>query len=248
MGTLETVRALLFDIDGTLLDTLQLIIQALDHTYRKHLGITLPVEELRRLIGLPLAVQMRYLDEYASQPVNHALMEADERAYYESNKHLERVIPEAVQAVQQARQKGFKVALVTSKNRAEIAALLPRLALHEMVDTIVLADDVEHPKPAPDSVLKALERLQVKAEEALFIGDTVFDLTCGRMAGVKVAAVGWGAHLKQDLLAAQPDYYFETPADLLHWIAELPDLNQDGTSQKEGFRTMASIDHGKSNS
>jgi phosphoglycolate phosphatase-like HAD superfamily hydrolase len=60
MGKPEPLCAVLFDIDGTLIDTVDLIVQALDYTYRKHLGVALPRAEIRRLIGLPLSVQMRY--------------------------------------------------------------------------------------------------------------------------------------------------------------------------------------------
>jgi hypothetical protein len=74
---------------------------------------------------------------------------------------------------------------------------------------------------------------------AIYIGDTVFDLSCGRAAGVQVAAVAWGAHLPEDLRAAQPDYYFETPADLLEWIEQLPVIENHAKAKKDDFRTYA---------
>jgi len=236
MGQATALRALLMDIDGTLIDTVELITQALNYTYRKHLGIELPKEELRRLIGLPLKTQMHYLDERIAHPVDHEAMERDEMDYYERHRHMERVLPEVVEAVREANRRGYRVALVTSKNRMELRSVLPRLNLDAVVETIVSADDSPRPKPAPDPVLTALQRLQVPAEEAIFIGDTVFDITCGRAAGVWVGAVGWGAHLPEDLKAAQPDYYFETPDDLLRWVRQLPARNRDGKAQKDAFR------------
>lgn len=235
MERIGALRAILFDIDGTLIDTVELITQALNYTYRKHLGIELPKEELRRLIGLPLKAQMHYLDERVGHPINHEAMEADEMDYYERHRHLERVLPEVVEAVREAHRRGYRTALVTSKNRMELKSVLPRLNLDTVVDAIISADDSPRPKPAPDPVLTALQRLQVCPEEAIFIGDTVFDITCGRAAGVQVGAVGWGAHLPEDLKAAQPDYYFETPADLLEWIRQLPEQNDDGKAQKDDF-------------
>ncbi len=237
-----TVRALLFDIDGTLIDTVELITQALNYTYRKHLGIELPQEELRRLIGLPLKVQMHYLDERVAHPIDHEAMEADEMDYYERHRHLERVLPEVVEAVREAHRRGYRIALVTSKNRMELQYVLPRLSLNSAVDAIISADDSPRPKPAPDPVLTALKRLQVQPREAVFIGDTVFDIACGRAAGVQVGAVGWGAHLPQDLKAAQPDYYFETPTDLLNWVRQLRKRNSDGKAQEDDFSRRAS-DH-----
>lgn len=230
------LRAVLFDIDGTLIDTVNLIVDALDYTYRKHLGIALPREEIRRLIGLPLSVQMRYLDDRVSHHPPHEVMEADEMAYYAAHRDRERVIAEAVEAVRVAYRKGYATALVTSKNRAELSLSLPKLALDSFVDTIVTADDTERHKPAPDPVLKALERLGVAPEQAIYIGDTVFDVSCGRAAGTQVGVVAWGAHLPEDLRAAQPDYYFETPADLLAWIQSLPVIESHAKTEENAFR------------
>jgi pyrophosphatase PpaX len=127
--------------------------------------------------------------------------------------------------------------LVTSKNREELQLSLPKLQLDAFVDTIVTSDDTERHKPNPDPVLKALERLRVAPAQAIYIGDTVFDISCGRAAGVQVAAVAWGAHLPEDLRAAQPDYYFETPADLLEWVEQLPVIENHAKAKEDDFRT-----------
>lgn len=230
------LKAILFDVDGTLVDTVQLIVKALDYTYRKHLGIALPYEEIRRLIGLPLHVQMHYLDDKVNGHVDYALMEADERAFYETHRHEERVIPEMVDAVRTAKQRGFLTALVTSKNRLEYAVVRPRLQLDAWVDAVVTADDTERHKPHPDPVLKALEQLGIDPEEAIYIGDTVYDIACGRSAGTLVASVAWGAHLPEDLQSAQPDYFFESPKDVLEWIESLSWIDNDGTTKANDFR------------
>lgn len=232
-----SLQAVLFDIDGTLIDTVDLIVKALDYTYRKHLGVALPRAELRRLIGLPLKAQMHYLDDRIPGNAPHEQMEADEVAYYKAHREMERVIPEAVQAVQTARCKGYATALVTSKNREELQLAAPKLNLDAYVDAIVTADDTARHKPSPDPVYKALEWLRVPPEHAIYIGDTVFDISCGRAAGVLTAAVAWGAHLPEDLRAAQPDYYFETPADLLQWVQHLPDIQDHAKAKADDFRS-----------
>ncbi|MDW8320841.1 MAG: HAD-IA family hydrolase [Armatimonadota bacterium] len=214
-------RCALFDIDGTLVDTVELIVRALDHTFRKHLGIQICRDELRRTIGLPLHKQVRLFDHLVDFVPDHRAMEADEIAYYEAHKHLERVIPEAVGALKEAKRAGLRTALVTSKNQLELETFLPRLDVNGWVDTVVSASDVARPKPAPDPVLVALKRLGALPQEAVFVGDTVYDIQCAREAGVKVIAVGWGAHPMEVLRADRPDWLFEEPAQLREFFRSL---------------------------
>lgn len=220
-ATQPPYRCALFDIDGTLVDTVELIVRALDHTFRKHLGVQISRDELRRTIGLPLHRQVRLFDHLVDFVPDHRAMEADEIAYYESHKHLEQVIPEALEALKEAKRAGMRVALVTSKNRLELETFLPRLNVNGWVDAVVSSSDVARPKPAPDSVLVALERLQASPSEAIFVGDTVYDIQCAREAGVRVIAVGWGAHPVEMLRAERPDWLFEEPAQLREFIGSL---------------------------
>ncbi len=220
-ATQPPFRCALFDIDGTLVDTVELIVRALDHTFRKHLGVQISRDELRRTIGLPLYRQVRLFDHLVDFVPDHRAMEADEIAYYESHRHLERVIPEAVQALEEAKAGGMRTALVTSKNRVELETFLPRLNVNGWVDAVVSASDVSRPKPAPDPVLVALERLNASPEEAVFVGDTVYDIHCAREAGVKVIAVGWGAHSVDMLRAESPDWLLEEPAQLRDFFRAL---------------------------
>jgi HAD superfamily hydrolase (TIGR01509 family) len=216
----------LFDIDGTLVDTVELIVRALDHTFRKHLGKEISRDELRRTIGLPLHQQVRLFDHLVDFTPDHRAMEADEIAYYESHKHLEQVIPEAVEALKEAKRAGMRIALVTSKNRLELETFLPRLNVNGWVDAVVSSSDVARPKPAPDSVWVALERLGAPPKEAIFVGDTVYDIQCAREAGVKVIAVGWGAHPIEALQSEAPDWLFEEPAQLREFFQSLRRANR----------------------
>lgn len=220
-ATQPPYRCALFDIDGTLVDTVELIVRALDHTFCKHLGVQISRDELRRTIGLPLHRQVRLFDHLVDFMPDHRAMEADEIAYYESHKHLERVIPEAVDALKEAKLAGLRIALVTSKNRVELETFLPRLNVNGWVDVVISSSDVARPKPAPDSVLAALQKMSVLPQEAIFVGDTVYDIQCARGAGVKVVAVGWGAHPVEVLRAESPDWLFARPAQLREFFHSL---------------------------
>ncbi len=226
-ATQPPYRCALFDIDGTLVDTVELIVRALDHTFRKHLGVQISRDELRRTIGLPLHRQVRLFDHLVDFVPDHRAMEADEIAYYESHQHLEQVIPEAIEALKEAKRAGMRIALVTSKNRLELETFLPRLNVNGWVDAVVSSSDVARPKPAPDSVLVALERLGASPSEAIFVGDTVYDIQCAREAGVRVIAVGWGAHPVEMLRAEHPDWLFEEPAQLREFFQSMRRAEQE---------------------
>lgn len=237
-----SIRAVCFDVDGTLIDTVQLILQSLRHAYRFGLGREFSDEELRPLIGMPLDPQMRYFDHLSSAPLNHESMAQEEMAYFEANKHLERIVPEAVEALKAAKHSGRKTALVTSKNRAELATTLPRLGVAEQLDAIVGCDDVPRPKPAPDSMQEAMRRLNADPKETILIGDTLYDLRCGREAGARVVAVGWGAGTREELTAFEPEFFFEAPAQLLNWIKELPPIEPHAKKKENRTRAVAASD------
>jgi pyrophosphatase PpaX len=226
-ATQPPYRCALFDIDGTLVDTVELIVRALDHTFRKHLGVQISRDELRRTIGLPLHRQVRLFDHLVDFVPDHRAMEADEIAYYESHRHLEQVIPEAVEALKEAKRAGMRVALVTSKNRLELETFLPRRNVNGWIDAVVSSSDVARPKPAPDPVQVALKRLQASPSEAIFVGDTIYDIQCAREAGVRVIAVGWGAHPVEVLRAERPDWLFEEPAQLREFFESLRHVEQE---------------------
>lgn len=209
---------LLWDIDGTLIDTTSLIVSALDHTYRTFLGKTLPADEIRAIIGTPLSEQVRVFGDPRETGSDPLAMEAEFIRYYEANRHLERVIPEVVDMLITGKKAGITTALVTSKNNEEIANTLPRLGIESYVDLIVSADDVCLPKPDPEGILLALSTLKLDPSSTVFIGDTVHDMRAGRAAGVHCCAVAWGAAPRALLEAEQPEWICSTPRDLATFV------------------------------
>lgn len=207
-------KALLWDIDGTLIDTTTLVAESLDHVYRKFFGRSAPMEEIRAIIGIPLATQVSYLGDPADFGIDPKAMETEFIRYWEENLHHERVIPEAVACLKRGHAMGIPTALVTSKNREEIRNTLPRIGVLECVDLIISADDVSRPKPDPEGVLKALGSFAVEPGDALFIGDTVHDLRAGQAAGVPVCGVLWGAGTRTALAGLAPELLCESPSAL----------------------------------
>ena len=198
-------NAVLFDVDGTLIDSADLLADAMDYACQRHLGRSYPREEYYALIGKPGMAQMQLLGgDKAPEMFDTAL------AYYLAHLDEEQVFPGALDVLARLAEEGFKLGLVTSKTRLELNPTLERVPLQRYVRVIITADLTTRPKPYPDPVYLALQNLQIPAEEVLFVGDSPYDLRSGRAAGVKTGAATWGPHPAGVLQAEEPDYVFTT--------------------------------------
>lgn len=211
------IRAVLWDIDGTLIDTTALIVGMLDGMFREFCGTVVPPDELRSLVGIPLEQQVLHLGDPAKFDTTIDQMSAYAIRAYERGRDRERIIPEAVNALIEIKRRGILTALVTSKNDVELANTLPRLAISAYCDIIVGADQVApYFKPHPRPVQLALDLLDVPdPQQAVFIGDSVHDMQSGHAAGVRVGAVLWGAATETMLRAAMPNYLFSRPEEIV---------------------------------
>ena len=207
------IRTLLFDLDGTLIDSIRLILDSYHHTIRTHGLAPRTDDQWLAGIGTPLRVVFA---ELAEHPEQMERMIATYRDYNLAH-HDTQVIPYvgAPELIRRVKHLGYQTGLVTSKNRQGAIRGLKLAGIADHFDVLVCADDVEHPKPHPEPVLKALAQLDAQREETLFIGDSVHDMRCGREAGVLTAAVLWGPFGIGDLETSSPDYWLETPEDLL---------------------------------
>jgi pyrophosphatase PpaX len=202
----------LFDLDGTLIDSIDLILRSYRHTMQVHRGVTPPDDVWMRGLGTPLWVQFRLWTD------DEAEIEAMVDTYrtYNLTHHDALVKPyEGVVAeVLKLQERGKKLGLVTSKMRSGAIRGLQVAGLEAAFAIIVGADEVTNPKPHPEPVLKALDLLGATAAETVFIGDSRHDIECGRDAGVKTAAALWGPFDRSHLADLEPDYWLEKPEQL----------------------------------
>jgi pyrophosphatase PpaX len=207
--------AVLFDLDGTLADTVELILRCYRHTMRTHLGRELPDERWLATMGTPLRVQLR---DFAQDDDEAALM-LDTYVTYQRGIHdqLVRPFPGAVETARGLKERGTPVAVVTSKRREMALRTLDRCGLADEYDALVTADDVIRGKPDPEPVRMALDRLGVRddAPRALMVGDSPWDLRAGRAAGTRTAAALWGPYERSTLEAEAPDFLLEELEEVL---------------------------------
>lgn len=203
---------LLFDLDGTLIDSIDLILRSYRHTMLVHRGEEPPDDIWMEGLGTPLSVQFRRWTDDESEI--RAMVETYRTYNLAHHDELVRAYDGVVEQVLRLDAGGKTLGLVTSKMRGGALKGLRLVGIETAFDVVVGSDEVTHPKPHPEPVLLALERLGRAPADAVFIGDSRHDIECGRAAGVKTAAVLWGPFDREHLEDLDPDYWLERPADL----------------------------------
>jgi pyrophosphatase PpaX len=210
------VQTVLFDLDGTLIDSVRLILDSYHHTLAAHGLPPRSDEHWLSGVGTPLTVQ---LADWGHDPATLNAMIATYREYNLANHdRMVTVYPGVVAAVEAIRAAGLQTGLVTSKNRQGAIRGLTLVKLERMMDVLVCADEVTNPKPHPEPVEKAMALLGADPRTTVYVGDSIHDMVSGRAAGVRTAAALWGPFGRSHLEDATPDYWLETPADLLALI------------------------------
>ena len=207
------LRTFLFDLDGTLIDSVRLILDSYHHTLAAHGLPPRSDEEWLRGVGTPLSVQ------FAEWGEHRGMLDALIATYREYNlahhDQMVTVYPGVVAAVEAIRASGRRTGLVTSKNRTGAVRGLTLAKLERMMDVLVCADEVVNPKPHAEPVEKAIALLEADPRTTIYVGDSIHDMQSGRAAGVRTGAALWGPFGRSHLEGAKPDYWLETPADLL---------------------------------
>ena len=199
------LSAALFDFDGTLVDTTEMIYQSMRHATTSVLGRDdFTREQLLANVGQPLPRQMQLMDAEKAELLLNAY-----RAHHEENHDaLIAEFPGIAEALQRLRAAGVKVAVVTSKRRSSVEMALKALpSLDLVVDRFVTLEDTAEHKPHPEPLLKGLELVgNVPKDQAVYVGDSPFDVQAAKAAGLRSVAVSWGAFSEDTLRQADPDY------------------------------------------
>ena len=201
----------LFDLDGTVIDSGAIILASMRHAAKEVLGTEVPDEELMAAVGGPgLEAQMHAL---APDRVEELVS-----VYRLHNEPLHEglVCCAGIEDVLvRLKDEGRRLGIVTAKRRATVELAFAQIPIEHLFETVVGGDETERHKPDPEPLLLALERLGVRAEDAAYVGDAPFDVKAAKAAGLFAVAVTWGGiHARERLEAEEPDALVGTAEEL----------------------------------
>jgi pyrophosphatase PpaX len=201
----------LFDLDGTVIDSGAIILASMRHAAKEVLGTEVADEELMAAVGGPgLEAQMRAL---APERVDELVT-----VYREHNEplHDELVCCTGIEDVLvRLKEEGRRLGIVTAKRRQTVELAFARLPIEHLFEIVVGGDETERHKPDPAPLLLALDRLGAEPHEAAYVGDAPFDIKAAKAAGLYSVGVTWGGiHARERLEAEEPDVIVDTAEDL----------------------------------
>lgn len=192
---MSKIDTILFDFDGTVMDTNDVIINSWQHTYRTLENREEDVVNIVKTFGEPLEITMQKL--FPDVPIEESVRVY--RSYHRDNfGELISICPGMKELLQELKKQQYKIGLVTSRLKTTTIQGLEKYGLAPYFDVIVTAEDTDKHKPDPAPVLIALERLETAPEKSLMLGDTMFDILCARNAGVASVLVEWGIALTEE--------------------------------------------------
>ncbi len=209
----STVRAFLFDMDGTLLDTREFIIQSTEHTLRKH-GFPVPDRrEISKLVGHPFN---EFYQTLTGLDDDVTFLQNSHREFQVKNYHLSKPYPHALDVLRKIKERGFKTAIISTRGRRTSHETLRLAGMDVLLDAVITGDDAPV-KPNPEGILKALAQLGEAPVAGMMIGDSYHDVEAGKNAGTMTIRATYGFHTEK-LHDPEPDFFIDAIEKLLDLI------------------------------
>jgi pyrophosphatase PpaX len=213
-----TPRAVLFDLDGTLIDSVPLIVASMQHAFAGRVNAP-SVKEWVALIGTPLDAMIR---RWGGDEADVALLKERYKEHqWAHHDAMVRAFPGIPEVLDALTARGVRMAVVTSKLEPSARRSLEFLGLAHHFKALVGLESTARHKPDPEPVRYALGVLSASPGEAAFVGDSPHDMAAGNAAGVATVATLWGPFTRAELLAARPTALVETPAEVLEVLERL---------------------------
>jgi HAD superfamily hydrolase (TIGR01549 family) len=181
-------QCILFDIDGTIIDTEKAVISSLQKLLKLETGVEYSANELAFALGIPGAIALK---KFNIPDIKNATQKWND--YFKEFYRDICVFPNVEEIIKKLSILNIKTGIVTSKTKQELVDDFYPFGLHDYFNYVVCANDTNKHKPNPDPILKCLEIAKATPSETIYIGDTIYDMQCAQSAGVDFALALWGA-------------------------------------------------------
>lgn len=209
-AAMKEIRAVIFDLDGTLADTIPLICAAWNAAVPMYTHRTYTDEEIIARFGIPDTAMIRR--EIPGRAAEHAIEVFYH--FYETQHHRVRIFEGVSEMLDNLQNRMLPLGLMTGKGRHTADITLRALRWTDLFRSVITGDEVEHQKPHPEGVLKVARELKVDPQHCAFIGDSAADMGAGKSAKMFTIAAAWGSVFNDQLRTLQPDAWADSPGDV----------------------------------
>jgi pyrophosphatase PpaX len=208
---------ILFDVDGTLIDSIPFIVESFQHAFWRHLGHPLDEATILAGIGTPLETAFSHWPPEQAKALMESYLE-----YNHANLHHGIAVFWQVPALlEQLQQMGIPLGIVTSKRLSALEPTLEDFDLARFFDLVITKEDTKLHKPNPEPLYEAMKRLNLtRPDRILYVGDSIHDLECAVRAGCQPVMVGWTRMPRQALHQAHPAIWIEQASELLNLLED----------------------------
>ena len=210
---LKLFDGFIFDIDGTLTSTNQLIFDSYNFIAKKFLNRTFTNEEIICLFG---PTERQIIEKLFGE--NHTEVIKDYYKFYGDNHSMAFIYPGLKEILIELKNHNYPVGIFTGKGRDSSMITLTKLGVVKYFDLIVTGDDVLNPKPSPEGILKFVNEFRLNPERVLMIGDSVSDVNAAKDAGVKIASVLWDSYGIEEVKTLKSNYYFHSVKEFSEFL------------------------------
>ncbi|MEJ2613974.1 MAG: HAD-IA family hydrolase [Ignavibacteriaceae bacterium] len=213
MQTINKYKGIIFDIDGTLTSTFDLIFASFNYVMKKYLNKNYTNEEIISLFG---PTEDQILDRLCGENAEKA--KEDYYNFYSENHHMADLYPGIKELLKFIRSKDVYLSIYTGKGRKAATITLKKLEIFDYFNLIISGDEVKEHKPSPEGIELFIDKFKLQKEKVLMIGDAPTDIKAARAAGVEIASVLWDSYSKEQVLKLKSDYFFHSVTELSEFI------------------------------
>jgi pyrophosphatase PpaX len=213
---MEKFTGIIFDIDGTLTSTNELIFASFNHVAEKYLHKQFTDKEITEMFGPTEDV---ILKQWC--PDDYEAARRDYYNFYERNHSMADLYPGIIEVLDILKKNNLLLSIYTGKGRDASVITLQKLKIYDYFDLIITGDEVKEHKPSPEGITMFLEKFHLPKDKVLMVGDAPADIKASRTAGVKIASVIWDSYSKDEVVKLNPDFLFNSVAELKEFLIQV---------------------------